>query len=77
MAKKNLPSVSDKVRRKPVPIPGRMSNAAIQELIDSTLDMRILGDASLREAMGTSGRTAAAEIKHQVDRLARPKRRAR
>lgn len=41
------------VTRKPVPIPGRMSNSAIQELIDSTLDMRILGDKKLRHCTRT------------------------
>jgi hypothetical protein len=36
-------------RRKPVPIPNRMSNSDIQQLIDATLDIRILGDKKLRD----------------------------
>lgn len=41
------------VTRKLVPIPGRMSNSDIQELIDATLDIRILGDTKLRNATRT------------------------
>jgi hypothetical protein len=56
--KPKLPARLDKIasppkRKKPVPIPGRVSNSELQAEIDATLDIRILGDTKLRNATRT------------------------
>lgn len=53
--KQSVPSERDSLdtpsRRKPVPIPGRVSNAELQAEIDGTLDMRIVGGKKLRDLL--------------------------
>jgi hypothetical protein len=41
------------VTRRPIPIAGRRSNSELQNEIDATLDIRILGDTKLRDATRT------------------------
>lgn len=58
------------VRRKPVPVPGRISNAELQREIDATLDVRVLGKTKLRDILGDAksrnapriGRISIAEL---------------